>query len=253
MNRVNVFRNLALIGGGCLALCQVSLATENVAIVPHAFDLTPGQVLNIPLDPHKRTERLYISAQGIRFNATFEVMVDGVVQGTLHVPGHDPSYVVTLRKRTPSFQLRHVSGGIVRIDQIMAEYATRNAGGYSPDPSDGYDQGSGYGEDCAQHFGSRAYLIGCRVVELVNQFRPYASIRQWSHFLVPLRKSAGILMAKAKVRPISSTTVRALLQKLESDIQAASSFLDEILEQDVHYGIALQFYQVRDEIEFLLQ
>jgi len=55
-------------------------------------------------------EKLEISAQGVRNDASFEVMVNGVIKGTVYVPGRDPVYIVTVKESTGSIQFKGTYG-----------------------------------------------------------------------------------------------------------------------------------------------
>ena len=55
-----------------------------------------GETKSIYLGETREIKKLIISAEGIRKDAMFNVVVNGEVKGTIYVPGRDPSYHVTI-------------------------------------------------------------------------------------------------------------------------------------------------------------
>ncbi|MBI3018598.1 MAG: hypothetical protein HYY61_01720, partial [Deltaproteobacteria bacterium] len=82
--------------------------------------LLPGNVASINLGEPRFIQRLTIQAQAQRSEAIMEVLVNGEVKGTIHLPARDPSYVVTVAAVTDSLELRHVSGGSIDILSIQS-------------------------------------------------------------------------------------------------------------------------------------
>lgn len=68
--------------------------------------------------PGSYIKKLIISAEGLRSDAMFDVVVNGDVKGTVYVPGRDPSYFVTIEDSADSIEL--VSrGGTAIISRIL--------------------------------------------------------------------------------------------------------------------------------------
>ena len=67
--------------------------------------LSEGQTKSISLRTDGYVKKLIISAEDVRNDAKFQVMVNGTVKGTIYVPGRDPSYIVTVEDSTSSIEL----------------------------------------------------------------------------------------------------------------------------------------------------
>ncbi len=79
--------------------------------------LDAGTTQQVRLGSTQYVKKLIISAEGIRNDAMFDVVVNGDVKGTIYVPGRDPSYFVTIEDATSSIELvsRNGSALITRI------------------------------------------------------------------------------------------------------------------------------------------
>lgn len=82
--------------------------------------VTSGQVESVNLGEPRYVQKLTIQAQAQRSEAIMEVLANGEVKGTIHLPARDPSYVVTVAAVTDSIELRHVSGGTVEVISIQS-------------------------------------------------------------------------------------------------------------------------------------
>lgn len=80
--------------------------------------LHAGTTQQVRLNGGRYVKKLIISAEGVRNDAMFDVVVNGDVKGTIYVPGRDPSYFVTVEDYTDSIEL--VSrGGTAVISRIL--------------------------------------------------------------------------------------------------------------------------------------
>ena len=79
--------------------------------------LGSGQTKTVRLPYSQYIRKLIISAEGIRWDATFDVVVNGDIKGTIYVPGRDPSYFVTVEDYAQSIELvsRNGSARILNI------------------------------------------------------------------------------------------------------------------------------------------
>jgi hypothetical protein len=93
--------------------------THTADILTHTVRLESGTTKQIRLpNGGQYIKKLIISAEGLRNDAMFEVVVNGDVKGTVYVPGRDPSYFVTIEDSTDSIEL--VSrGGTALISRIL--------------------------------------------------------------------------------------------------------------------------------------
>jgi hypothetical protein len=83
-----------------------------------AIRLESGTTQQVLLNGGQYIKKLIISAEGLRNDAMFDVVVNGDVKGTVYVPGRDPSYFVTIEDSADSIEL--VSrGGTAIISRIL--------------------------------------------------------------------------------------------------------------------------------------
>ena len=66
--------------------------------------LKEGQVKSFPLRRSAYVKKIYISGEGVRNDARFNVFVNGEAKGTIYLPGKDPNYVVTIEASTDSIE-----------------------------------------------------------------------------------------------------------------------------------------------------
>lgn len=80
--------------------------------------LHSGTTDSIYLPETTDIKKLIISAEGVRNDAMFDVVVNGEVKGTIYVPGRDPSYHVTIEDTASQIEL--VSRfGKARISRVL--------------------------------------------------------------------------------------------------------------------------------------
>jgi hypothetical protein len=65
--------------------------------------------------------KLYISVEGIRSSAYFDVMVNGDIKGTIYAPGSDPLYIINVADTAGVINLRSMYGD-AKITSIKVEY-----------------------------------------------------------------------------------------------------------------------------------
>ncbi|AUN99015.1 hypothetical protein DOM21_05870 [Bacteriovorax stolpii] len=83
-----------------------------------SITLYSGTTQQVRLNSGRYIKKLIISAEGIRNDAMFDVVVNGDVKGTIYVPGRDPSYFVTVEDYADSIEL--VSrGGNALVSRIL--------------------------------------------------------------------------------------------------------------------------------------
>ena len=83
-----------------------------------AFTLYAGTTQQVRLNGARHIKKLIISAEGIRNDAMFDVVVNGDVKGTIYVPGRDPSYFVTIEDYTDSIEFVSRNGNAI-ISRIL--------------------------------------------------------------------------------------------------------------------------------------
>jgi hypothetical protein len=91
------------------------------------FTVTVGQTYTMALPNQAYVQSLTVQAVGSSSSeGTIDVIANGEVKGTIHVPGTDPSYVVTIAAMVNSIEFRQTSGGGVRVIQILGTQRTFN-------------------------------------------------------------------------------------------------------------------------------
>ena len=80
--------------------------------------LYSGTTQQVRLHGARYIKKLIISAEGIRNDAMFDVVVNGDVKGTIYVPGRDPSYFVTVEDYADSIELVSRNGNAL-ISRIL--------------------------------------------------------------------------------------------------------------------------------------
>ena len=65
-------------------------------------------------------KKLIVTTIGLGADATFDVVVNGDVKGTIFAPKYDPSYVVTIGEETRSIEFVSRSGGTAEISRVLA-------------------------------------------------------------------------------------------------------------------------------------
>lgn len=92
--------------------------TTTVSLLSRPIILEAGTTRSISIPNPSYVKKLIITAEGVRNDAKFEVMVNGDVKGSIYVPGRDPSYIVTIEDYASSIELISQFGK-ARINQIM--------------------------------------------------------------------------------------------------------------------------------------
>lgn len=92
-------------------------STKTMDAISYQIRLDSGTTQQVRI-PGGYIKKLIISAEGLRNDAMFDVVVNGDVKGTVYVPGRDPSYFVTVEDSADSIEL--VSrGGTAIISSIL--------------------------------------------------------------------------------------------------------------------------------------
>lgn len=66
-------------------------------------------------------KKIIISAEGVYRDATFDVVVNGDIKGTIYVPDRDPAYFVTIEDSASSIEFVSRSGS-ARINDIKVVF-----------------------------------------------------------------------------------------------------------------------------------
>ena len=93
-------------------------APRTTEALTHAFRLEAGTTQQVNLRDHQYIKKIIISAEGLRSDAMFDVVVNGDVKGTVYVPGRDPSYFVTIEDSASSIEFVSRNGTAV-ISRVL--------------------------------------------------------------------------------------------------------------------------------------
>lgn len=99
-----------------------SSETRTTDAIHGSFRLEAGTTQQVRLREMKFIKKLIISAEGVRNDAMFDVVVNGDVKGTIYVPGRDPSYIVTIQDSADSIEFVSRNGtSIISKILVVAE------------------------------------------------------------------------------------------------------------------------------------
>ncbi len=243
--------------GIVLSLLSVSVAqaystsTETVELLSYQTWLYNSQTntINLPSSQWRNVQKLFIQASGQNYDATFEVVVNGDVKGTIHVPGRDPSYVVTVGEVTNSIQLRHVSGSTVHIKSIQAVLSTVSvpcsncelppiAPGYEPMPLP---------------YRNEASYLAREAIRIVDRLEGYASYSEYGTYLLPVKKAAARAYASSQARGPLSLNVREHLLALKQAILFSIPYIEVTFERDYAFELAIQLKSLGDRLDQMLR
>ena len=88
------------------------------SVLRHEVNLYAGTTQQVRLSAPVQMKKIVVEAIGVRGEALFDVMVNGDVKGTIHVPGRDPSYIVTINEFADSIELISRNGD-AKITKIL--------------------------------------------------------------------------------------------------------------------------------------
>ena len=97
---------------------NVEAARSTTDAITRPFTLNAGTTEQVRLRGEKYIKKLIISAEGIRSDAMFDVVVNGDVKGTVYVPGRDPSYFVTVEDYSDSIEFVSRNGNAI-ISRVL--------------------------------------------------------------------------------------------------------------------------------------
>lgn len=202
------------------------------------FVVNPGETQTVSLAGPMYIKNLVIQAQGSAFESTIEVMVNGEVKGTIHAPGRDPSYVVTVAETTRSIQFRHRDGGSMQILDISATAYPLG----SPPIHPGLFIGSS----------DQVIELASRALREIQYLKGFATPEEQAMYLYPIKRNAGLVyvMATAHGDLSSSTTTR--LVALADQISFAEPYLNELMMTESAFDGVVELIAIREKIRALL-
>lgn len=218
-------------------------AVETVSL--GSVKLYPNQMESVALDGWRNVQKLYINATGNYGDAMFEVIVNGDIKGTIHVPGRDPQYIVTVNEVASSIQLRHLSGSSVSIHNIRAVQSIRVFTSHHY-PEWNHCQ---FPSQCVEWPASNvASGLARRAISLVDQLAGYADYQQYGYYLLPIKKAAARVYAASQARGPLSGKVRELLLALQAQIAFARPYLENTFERTYAFELAVELLSLEHKL-----
>ena len=233
------------------AAVSIRQGEQRFVSIAGEFFLGEGQTISIDLFGPKRVQKIYIQAEGVRSDASFEVIANGDTKGTVHVPGRDPSYIVTIADTTNTIQFRHINGGTVHVrdvralmsDEVVAAPTTPVT--TAPAPHGGTPVvGSSETYDWIRHGNNQAASLADEAIGLVNALEPYATSGEFTSYLLPIKKVAARAYARHRRNDLSER-VKVRMTELKTAILNAAAYLDHAFEQDAAFDLCAASFAPR--------
>lgn len=95
-----------------------STESRTTDAISRPFTLERGTTQQVKLNGARNIKKIIVSAEGIRQDAMFDVVVNGDIKGTIYVPGSDPSYFVTVNEYADSIEFVSRNGNAI-ISKIL--------------------------------------------------------------------------------------------------------------------------------------
>lgn len=206
-------------------------------LVETTTSLNPGESLYLNLDRSRFVQKLKLSTYGRGGEALFEVVVNGEVKGTIHVPRRDPDYIVTIADVTENITLKHKSGATVVIMALSA-YVTEKR---FPHPT--------YPDEVTK---SNAARISSNIILNIKDLEDYPSSEDSEAFLLPVKVWAGRAYASATASGDLSARVRQRLAVLLVKMNDAEVLIDKLLKDDNSFYLGVEFLSLKEELEDLI-
>jgi hypothetical protein len=252
---------------GLLALVLVTAPAfgedrrETVDLGSSDFTLAPGEVHSLELTGGWRNvQKIFVQADGVGRDATFEVIANGDVKGTVHVPGRDPNYVVTIGETARSLQFRHVMGGSIRIYNVKVTQSERvtDDPGYEPerDLECAIVGGCAAGApsiDLPKDIGFDSAKLAKQAITLVDRLEPWASVEEYKEYLLPIKVASARVFSLARLTPYYSSRLHYGLVALKKQIKFAGPYIEETFSRENLFTIAVELQHIADKLELSLK
>lgn len=208
-----------------------------------------GSTKTIQLNNTTYIKKLIISAQGTpSSDATMQVVVNGDIKGTIHVPRHDPSYFVTVNEKTTSIQFVSLQGAI-NISSIKVVGSQHSQASSKP-----WKTGINYSRGLYGHNrGTLAQEVALSAIDLVTEFSKYSSYKQLGNILLPIKKSAARVYAVSYGAGDYSIKMRTSLINLANQLNMATQFINENFEKTALFDLALELLSLKEQLDFIIK
>lgn len=220
-----------------------------VDVISHSITVGNGTTKTVDLSHTTYIKNLIVSAQGTsRSGATMQVIVNGDVKGTIHVPGYDPSYFVTIKEKTDSIQFQSLSGTIKIFAIKVVGHGVRSRSNTPWKNGTRYSSGM-YGENA----GTLAQDIALTAIDLVNEFTKYSSYKELGDILLPIKKAAASVYAISYGAGDYSVRMRNSLLALSNELKMARSFINTNFERSALFDLALELLTLKERLDYIIK
>lgn len=191
--------------------------------------------------------KLLISAQGTSSSdGTMQVVVNGDIKGTIHVPRRDPAYFVTVGEVATSIEFVPVSGTVEVLDikiigSMQVPYNYRHQRNYNDHITSTRSRNHNH------HYYNQAQDMALRSIDIINELMTYSSYRALGQYLLPIKKSAAQVYAIATSSQYSNKMLKAL-QHLADHIATARPYTTRVLESSALFDIAMELMSFEEEL-----
>lgn len=209
-------------------------------LISGAISVPVGGTSTVNLNGWRHVKRVVVDAVAYGSAAMVEVVANGEVKGTLHIPATDPAYVVTIAEATRAIEFRHLSGGRVSITRVEATLSK-----HTVHPN---DHGGGLGPDGSTLAGSLSH----DVIDLMDEFFPHAPVADWEQSLLPVKIKAGRAWAQANASGDLSGRLREHLVGLLVQMEMAEPYVEKAFHDQEQFDLCVRFLTLRNRLRDLM-
>ncbi len=217
---------------------------------PYIVDVAGGDIMYV--------KKLIISAEGVRNEATLEVMVNGDVKFSSLIPGRDPNYIVTIEENAQSIVFRSTNG-VVKITSVKAvlvgipskgRYFRRGSRNFNNSVMRDMHGNRGHrpGPAFRGSVSNEAMVIAENALSIIGELRDFADHAEYGVYLLPIRKRAGNLLAVSRSRSAFSKVTLTALDALLFQIDAAYGYIDNAFERYACFELALELQTLGEQL-----
>jgi hypothetical protein len=229
------FLATAVLAGGGVSDFSVANGQESyldvIDMVREPLTLERGATTTLPLNMLRHVNYLEIDAYGVGGEGMFEVIVNGQVKGTIHVPGQDPKYVVTIADQTRNLVLRHISGQKARVTALKVYFTASDNHSHLP-PSQ---------QDAA--------MLSRDIINKMSQFQALISVDDFQAHVLPIKIAAGHSYAIATASGDLSKRLAEALGILQVQFRESKSFFDACMSQDRLFDLSVQALELKYRLD----
>jgi len=193
-----------------------------------------NRTLSLPLNDWRVIQSVSMDVEAIGSDARLEVIVNGEIKASLFIPGHDPYYLVTIADAARSIELRHVSGGRIKVSSLVANVQRK-----APVPHHGA-------------FSSKAAQIGIEIIRNSNDFASLTSRYDFERHISPVKIRAGRVYAKATASGDADSELNQLMSELLTQMASSTNFIEQCMMKDQLFIIATKFLENQYKLDELL-